>query len=253
MQTKRSFPVRFFLFCCGLLVTLSMLSACSVMPGLAAASSDPPPTSIGVTPVDTSPGTLDVIVTITEYQDAPSHLSDIAFSFSTTVIENPNYVQFDDPNEEVICNGAIEKLLGNTPSYSFPIPRRPYSCRYIGNDIDNSSRPDMTTFDVPLRSTLSPQLPTITSGGFSLRYTPDAPGTNCKISATAIDRAGDPSVVGSFLPSTTGTYSGPSTSGLKGTGDIELTRNCDIFPSSSFHSLVVHYVTQASIEVTWTT
>jgi hypothetical protein len=252
MQPKRSFPASLLLFCCALLFIAGFMSACDVMPGLAATTADPPdPTAL--TPVDTSPGTLDVIVTISEFQNAPSHLSDMMITFSTALIEAPsNYVVFDDANEKVICNGVTMKL-GDAPSYTFPVPRKEYTCTYSGNKKDGTPLAFVQMFDVHLKNTLSPQLPTVTSSGFSLHYTPEPSGSNCTIMATATDTAGDPAVVGSSMSATTGTYTGPSTSGLQGTGDIELTRTCNVSPPSTpFHSMKVTYVTTTSIEVTWT-
>jgi hypothetical protein len=236
-----------------------MLSACDPLSGYAAAPVDPP-TIIGVAPYDTSPGTLDVNVTITEDQDTLTNNStNIKVTFSTDLIENMNYVQFDDGSEAVICNGVTKNLKGDIQSYSLPgVPRREYICTYRGTKENEDTEivtqlPFTQMIDVPLKSTLNPLLPTITGSGFTLHYTPDGAGSNCTISATAIDRAGDQQVVGGSLPSTTGTYTGPSTAGLKGRGDIELTRTCKFTPSSPFDSMQVTYITNASVEVTWTT
>jgi len=260
MQTKRVVPVLLLMLCCAM---ATMLSACGEPTGYAAAPADPP-----VTPYDTSPGTLDVRVMIIEDQDALNHRSNISISFSTNVIEDPNYVLFDDPQyQTVICNG-VTLALGTLQTYPLSVPRGEYICQYRGTkenedneDFGNNEHHEHITvlpyaqmFDVPLKSTLSPQLPTITSSGFTLHYTPDAAGSNCTISAMAIDLAGDTPVTGGSSSSATGTYSGPSTAGLKGQGDIILTRTCDVSPSSPapFDSMHITYITKASVEVTWT-
>ncbi len=156
-----------------------------------------------------------------------------------------------------MCNG-ITQHLGNSPSYLLHVPRQAYICQYSGtreNEDTEQVSPLTPTqmFDVPLKSMLNPELPTITGSGYTLRYTPDGAGSNCTISATAFDLVGG-SVVGGSFPSTTGMYTGPSTAGLKGRGDIVLTRTCKFSLSSTpFDSMNVTYITNASVEVTWTT
>lgn len=249
MQTKRAVPVMLLILYCTI---AALLSACGALSGTAAAPADPP-----VTPYDTSPVTLDVKVTIVEDQDALSHKSSIVISFSTDFIEDTNYVLFDDPQETVNCNG-VTMTLGHSTAYTLTVMRGGYICQYRGtkqNEDNNQITvlPYTQMFDVHPKSTLSPLLPTVTGSGFTLHYTPDAAGSNCNITAMAIDRAGDPAVMGGPSPSTTGTYSGPSTAGLKGQGDILLTRTCDVSSSSSglFDSMHVTYITKASVEVTW--
>jgi hypothetical protein len=257
MRTKRTFPVSLLLLCCALLSIAGLLSGCSIIPGMAASAADPPgPT--GLTPATTAPWSLDVNVTIKEFQDAPSHMSEITLAFSTALIEDPqNFVIFDDSNEKVICNG-VTTPLGDTPQYTFSVPRNEYTCTYYGNDphpstLDIIAPTSAQMFDVPLKNMLSPQLPSVSSSGFSIHYTPEPAGSNCSISATATDRSNDSAVNGSSVAATTGIYNGPDVSGLQGDGDVELTRTCDVSPPSTlFHSMHVTYIATASIEVRWT-
>lgn len=260
MQTKRAVPVMLLMLYCSI---SALLSACGALSGTAAAPADP-----GITPVDTSPGYLDAKVMIIEDQEALTNRSSIAISFSTIVIEDTNYwVNFDDPNEVLMCINAPPPnplRLGNLQSYTLSVPRGAYTCSYTGNRVVNpaneaNAQAQMTTFTVPLQSMLSPLLPTVTSSGFTLHYTPNASPLykNCTIAATAIDRvSGSTPVLGGSFPET-GTYtSNQSVSGLHGPGDIELTRTCNPQITASpfpFHNLSVTYVTKASVEVTWTT
>jgi hypothetical protein len=204
-----------------------------------------------VTPLDTSPDTLDVTVTILEEQDATDDMSNITVSFSTIVIKEKNYVRFDQPNAAVICNG-VKQSLGEPMQYTLRVPRKSYACAYSGTRDDGEALPYTQLFAIPLRSELSPRPPTITSNGFSLHYTPDADSL-CHIQGKAIDSANDPAVVGELSTSDQSVYSGPSTSSLQGGGDILLTRTCN-WPNlpSAYHHLSLTYISQASIEVTWT-
>src|SRR5262245_54435991 len=126
MLRKRTFPAPLLVIFCGLLVLLGILSACTTIPGVADPSADPL-APIGMTPIDTSPSWLIVTVTINEDQDAIDRMSNITLQFSTRLIEEDNYVIFDDSNEVVECNGVKEQL-GNAQSYTFHIPSRRYTC-----------------------------------------------------------------------------------------------------------------------------
>ena len=250
MLTKRTLPAPLLMLFCGLLVLLGMMSACTTIPGVADPSADPP-ASIGVTPIDTSPGSLIVTVTINEDQDATDGMSNITLQFSTSLIEEDNYVLFDNSNEAVVCNG-VKETLGSAQSYTFHIPSQPYTCEYSGNTQDHIPLAYVNMFDFPLRSTLSPKLPSVTSSGFSIRYQPDSDAT-CTITATAKDSAGDPDVVGNGEPSNKDISNGPATGSLQGNGEILLTRTCPVQPpeNSPFSSLSITYISTASVEVTW--
>lgn len=236
------------MFGCMLLGSSLLLPACSIE------MTPDPPDPLAVTPADTSPGTLDVVVVISEDQDATDKTTDITFSFRTIVIEEQNYVLFDDPNEEVVCNG-VHKPLGKSPSYKLQVPRGHYICTYSGNIEDKNGNskalPPVQTFDVAPRSALSPQPPVITSNGYSVRYTPDS-DDQCTVQGKATDSAGH-TVMGPSEPGNEGVYSGPSTSSLKGPGDLFVIRTCHWQPyqPSEFANMDVTYISQASVEVTW--
>ncbi|GAC1565219.1 MAG: hypothetical protein NVS3B14_02240 [Ktedonobacteraceae bacterium] len=229
-----------------------ILSACSPALGFAATTSDPP-SPIGVTPIDTSAGTLTVTAKIVEDQDATDGTSNITLQFRTRQIEEDNYVIFDDPNEAVICNGVKVKLL-NSQMYNFHVPRKEYICNYSGNTNDKDPLTYVTMFDVPPRSELSPQQPVVTGQGFSIRYAPDSSSDSniCKITATATDAGGDTPVVGNSSPSDLGLYNGPGTGSLHGNGELLLTRTCS-YPtfSNDFYQVNLTYISTASVEVTW--
>lgn len=213
-----------------------------------------PPAPTPVTPADTSSNTLDVTAVIFEDQDATDHMTDITFSFSTIVIEEQNYVLFDDPNEEVVCNG-LHQPLGKAQKYTLHVPHGHYTCTYSGNVEDKNGNgrplPFVQMFDVAPRSALSPQPPIVTSNGFSVRYTPDSDDL-CTIVGKAMDSAHDPPVSGKPEPGNEGVYSGPSTSSLHGTGDLFLIRTCTWHHlPGAFANMDVTYISQASVEVTW--
>ncbi|HEY7348606.1 MAG TPA: hypothetical protein VH599_09860 [Ktedonobacterales bacterium] len=220
------------------------LFACTVQ-----AATDPPD-PIKVTPADTSSGTLDVEVTILENQDATDHKTTITLSFSTTAIDEQNTALFNNPNEEVICN-TVKQQLAVSVSHVLHVPRGDYSCVYSGNK-NGVALPYVRMFVIRARSELSPQLPTVTRDGFSIEYTPDSDGM-CTLLGKAEDKAQDPPVQGKQVPSNLGVYSGPSTSGLRGEGDVFLTRTC-IWQNlpSAFARMEVTYVSLASVEVEWT-
>src|SRR5215469_16635379 len=116
----------------GLLVinVLILCSSCAMPDGLA--PSDPPPDPLAVTPMDTAAHTLIVNIRIDEDQDATDHMSIISFQFRTDVIEEDNYVIFDD-QERVFCNGEL-LALNNQQVYRLKVPRKDdYQCSYIGN------------------------------------------------------------------------------------------------------------------------
>jgi hypothetical protein len=250
MLRKRTLPASLLVLICGLLVLLGMLSACTTIPGVTDPSADPPG-SIGVSPIDTSPSSLVVAITINEDQDAIDRTSNITLQFSTRQIEEDNYVLFDDPNEVVVCNG-VKEPLGSTQSYTFHIPSQRYTCKYSGNIQDGTVLDYVPMFDFPPRSTLSPKPPNVTSSGFSIRYRPDLDAT-CTMTATAKDSAGDPDVVGNEELSNNGVYNGPATDSLQGNGEILLTRTCPVKPpeNSPFYALSITYISSASVEVTW--
>ena len=213
-----------------------------------------PPAPTPVTPADTSSNTLDVTAVIFEDQDATDHMTDITFSFSTIVIEEQNYVLFDDPNEEVVCNG-LHQPLGKAQKYTLHVPHGHCTCTYSGNVEDKNGNgrplPFVQMFDVAPRSALSPQPPIVTSNGFSVRYTPDSDDL-CTIVGKAMDSAHDPPVSGQPEPANEGVYSGPSTSSLHGTGDLFLIRTCTWHHlPGAFANMDVTYISQASVEVTW--
>jgi hypothetical protein len=226
-----------------------LMLACGL--GTAADSPDP----LAVTPRDTSANTLRVVVTISEDQDATDKMTDITFSFSTTAIDEKNTVLFDDPNEAVKC-GAFQLPLATGQPHILHVTRGHYACIYSGNRNGEPLHP-VLMFDIAPRSELAPQPPTITSNGFSVRYTPDL-DDRCTVQGKATDSAGDPFIMGPPEPSNEGIYSGPSTSSLHRLGDLFLIRKCvwhhyqpGESHASEFDDMDVTYISQASVEVTW--
>ncbi|HEY7355215.1 MAG TPA: hypothetical protein VH590_02080 [Ktedonobacterales bacterium] len=239
---------------------LSLLLGCMLLGGIllpacSIETTPDPPDPLAVTPADTSPDTLDVVAVISEDQDATDKTTNIIFTFSTIVIEEQNYVLFDDANEEVVCNG-VHQPLGKSPSYKLYVPRGHYICTYSGNIEDKNGNskalPLVQMFDVAPRSALSPQPPVVTSNGYSVRYTPDA-DDQCTVVGKATDKANDPPVSGQPERANEGVYSGPSTSSLHGTGDLFVIRTChwQHYQPSEFANMDVTYISQASVEVTW--
>jgi hypothetical protein len=232
-----------------------LLCGALLMPACSIEMTPDPPSPLAVTPADTSPAALDVTVVISEDQDATDKMTDITLSFSTIAIEELNYVLFDDANEEAVCNGAHQPL-GKLQKYTLHVPRGHYICTYSGNieDKNGNSKPllPVQMFDVAPRSKLSPQPPVITSNGFSVRYTPD-PDDQCTVVGKATDKANDPPVSGKPEQGNEGVYSGPSTSSLHGTGDLFVIRTCrwQQYQPTAFANMDVTYISQASVEVTW--
>lgn len=225
-----------------------ILSACDAPLGLASTLSSIPP-SLGVTPIDTSAGTLMVTMVIEENQDATDGTSNITLSFRTHAIEDDNFAIFDD-HEQVTCNGVTLKLK-DSPSYTFKVKVAAggYTCTYTGNVSGVGQLAAVQLISIPARSNLSPQHPSVNSQGYKISYTPDT-NAGCSIIAKAIDGS-NYTLTGGSEPSTNGVYIGPNTAGLNGTGEILLTRTCSPKLSNPFSSLDFTYRSTASVEVTW--
>ncbi|HVB74427.1 MAG TPA: hypothetical protein VNE38_12810 [Ktedonobacteraceae bacterium] len=244
---KYFLPALIILFCC------VMLSACDPVAALSSIATDPPPTPIGVTPMDTSAETLIANVTIVEDQDATDGTSNITLQFQTHLIEDGYYVIFDDQNETVLCNGVTVKL-SNAPNYQFHVQRGGYSCTYSGNTNDGDPLAFVPMFNLSPAGQLSPQQPVINSHGYIIRYSlpSSAYSGSCKITATASDNAGDSPVNGSSESANQGLYNGPDTSSLQKNGEVLLIRTCNLNFHNPFYAVNVTYISRASVEVTWT-
>lgn len=232
----------------GLIVLLGciLLWACDL--AASSASTDPP---IGVTPVDTSASTLIVTIKINEDQDATDHMSNMAFQFKTNVIEENNYVIFDD-QENVTCDGdgGPYLKLNNQQTYTLKVPQQRYTCWYTGDTTGMGKLPPVLITDVATRSRLSPQPPLVNGQGYKLSYTPDPDSLACSIKAYANDSSGK-SIQGSSSWSNLGSYIGPATNTLSGSGEIILQRTCFWKLHSPFDTVYLTYQSTASVEVTW--
>lgn len=244
MQVKRALAVLLILLC------YIIFSAYSCMPSSISANSaavDPP--SLGVTPADTSAGTLDVTVKISEDQDSTDGKSVIAFTFRTMAIEEGNYAIFDN-KEPVVCN-THTLTLSNSPTYTLLVSQGHYTCTYTGNTDDGRTQlPPVTLLDVTQRSELSPHPPAVSSQGYKIDYTPDSGDMACPITAQAKDSSGNV-VNGPNSTSNLGVYDGPTTSGLTGEGSILLIRTCSWKYQNAFNEVDLTYISMASVEVTW--
>ncbi len=242
MTTRRS------LFVLALVLCYISFSAFSCNVPLAAANPPDPP--MGVTPMDTSAGSLMVSITINEDQDSTDNMSVITMQFMTRAIEESNFAIFDD-KEPVRC-GSRTFILGSSPNYTFLIPQRIYQCSYTGNTNDGKHwLSSVAIFDVSPRSELSPQAPTVTSKGFSVAYKQDSSDHACTIRGDARDSNGN-DVTGPDSTSDRGVYNGPATGLLTGTGSILLTRTCHWQYQNAFNQVNLTYISLASVEVTWT-
>jgi hypothetical protein len=233
-----------------LLAQVVLASSCSWPPDIN--YPDPPP--IGVTPIDTSAPTLIVTINIDEDQDAADHLTNISFAFRTHSIEENNYVLFGK-GENVTCN--VESILGLTTLQQYVLKVRRnvddlqgYDCVYIGYTESIGLLAPVPMIDVQARSELSPQQPQVGGQGYSIRYTPDSNDLACSITADAIDSARTV-INGPHSSSNIGTYVGPATSSLQGSGEILLKRTCTWTLQRPFYAIYLTYQSTASIEVTW--
>jgi hypothetical protein len=241
MVLKRSLFMLALVLCC---ISFSAFS-CDVP--LSTTSTDPPP---GVTPSDSSAPSLSVTITINEDQDSTDSMSVISMQFLTLAIEEDNYAIFDD-REPITCNGRTF-TLGSTPTYSFLVPQGGYMCSYTGNTNDGKDwLSPVTIFNVAPRSELSPEAPTVTGKGYSIAYKPDPSDAACAITGVAMDTNGG-NIPGPNSSSDRGTYNGPPTGSLSGTGSILLTRTCHWRYQNAFHQVDLTYKSLASVEVTWT-
>ena len=240
MQTKHLLPGLLLINC------LILFSSCYVPPSLAA--SDPPPVPLAVTPIDTASYTLIVTVGIDEDQDATDHMSTISFQFSTNVIEEKNYVIFDD-QERVYCNGEL-LTLNNQQVYRLKVPRKDdYKCSYVGNTKGKGTLSAVLMFDIQARSMLAPQQPLVDQGGYKIKYNADSNALACPITAEARD--GSNTITGHTATSDVGLYVGPSTKKLSGEGSILLKRTCSWQSHAPFDTINGIYQSEASVEVTW--
>jgi hypothetical protein len=189
-----------------------------------------------------------VTVSIDEDQDATDHLSIISFQFRTDVIEEDNYVIFDD-QERVFCNGEL-LTLNNQQVYRLKVPRKDdYQCSYIGNTQGIGTLKAEQMFDIPVRSLLAPQQPLVDPGGYKIRYSADSNALACPITADARDASN--TIHGHTATSNDGLYVGPSTKTLNGGGSILLKRTCAWVAHAPFDTINGTYQSEASVEVTW--
>jgi hypothetical protein len=238
MPTKPSLP--------GLIMLLGCILLFACDSPLGPAAPDPP---MGVTPRDTSAPTLMVKMVINEDQDAVDGMSNILLWFRTNIIEEDNYVIFDD-EEYVTCDGTILKLH-NMPVYNtLKVPQKRYICHYIGDTQGIGQLPPVLMADVPARSRLSPRQLFVDGQGYKIRYTADPPDPACNIKAVAKDNAGK-SVDGPSSSPSLGVYVGPPTTTLNGPGEILLIRTCHWKPDVPFFRFDLTYQSEASVEVTW--
>lgn len=232
----------------GLLLSsvLILFASCDVPPSLA--SSDPPPDPLAVTPVDTAAYTLIVNISIDEDQDATDHMSTISFQFRTDVIEEDNYVIFDD-QEHVFCNGELLTLT-NQQTYTLKVPRKDdYKCVYFGDTKGIGPLPGVPMIDIPARSLLAPHQPLVDKDGYKIKYNADTTNLACPITADARDAAN--TITGHTATSDVGLYVGPSTKTLNGEGSILLRRTCSWQSHAPFDTIKGTYQSTASVEVTW--
>lgn len=237
-----------------MLLSSGLLTSCD-LPQSASASD--PPSPIIVTPADTSARTLYGSVIITEDQDAVDNRSDISVQFSTTVIDDLNFALFDD-QEKVTCNDQDLNLSSVQPPFNLKVvtpsftPGSVYHCSYTGNNGVKQLDP-VDMFSIPQRTRLLPQLPTINSQNYTVSYIADGNGTNtiCHMTAVAIGNNGGVSINGNTLQGEAGTYSSPLDSSLTGRGDIVINRTCKWIANGPFNALSITYISQASVEVTW--
>ncbi len=234
------------------LVSFTFLCSCAVPMNsdfLYPTPTDPPPDPLGVTPVDTAAHTLIVTIRIDEDQDATDHTSNISFQFRTDVIEENNYVKFDD-EEHVFCNGAL-LTLNNLQTYTLKVPRKDgYKCIYFGDTKGIGPLAAVPMIDVVARSELAPQPPFVDGKGYKIKYNPDSSDLACSITADARDASNN--IPGHASTSDVGIYVGPATNTLSGEGSILLQRTCSWQYHNPFDTINVIYQSTASVEVTWT-
>lgn len=225
-----------------LLLSLSLLTSCG--DPLVAAN------IYELTPVNTSANNLNATVMITEDQDATDGTTNISLQFQTTVVEEANFVRFDD-QETAVCNNVMQKL-GDLQQYRLKVARGNYFCTYIGYQGSIRLSP-VTLVDVTARSQLSPQQPVISGQNYRITYTPDSSNLACQIKGETTDEAGN-KFDGPVFMSDQGVYSAPLNSSLTGSGAILLIRTC-YWPhlvNTPFAILNLTYESRASVEVTWT-
>ena len=242
MRAKYSFLALIVLLMC------IFLSACSGADSVLGYNDPADPSPIRVTPIDTSADEMVATIQIFEDQDATDKLSVVNLQIGIDAIEEDNYAYFYH-GEFVVCNG-VKETMGDVPLYTFKIDPGGYTCVYRGFKRGTGLLAAVTMIDLAGRSRLLPQRPSVSSQGYKIRYTPDPAGQACSIMAVATDASGN-TVNGNPSSSADGTYTGPNTSPLTGTGEIVLKRTCSRTFQDSFSTVNLTYISTASVEVTW--
>ena len=217
----------------------------------ACASPDPLSSPIGVNPESTAPSKLRVTVQINEDQNASDGKSAITAQFSTTEIDNPNYVNFVD-GERISCNG-ISIPLGTTVSYTLRVHAGSrYACYYQWRG------QFFQLTNVQERTRLLPVLQSVSTGSqYVVTYNSDQGVRRCRIRVIASDGSQIiPSTAStSVLEDRSGTYIGPNVSSLNGQGTLLMTRICHFPPSdvgtTAFNSVDITYTSTATVNVMW--
>jgi hypothetical protein len=231
----------------GSIVSLLIMLLCPLLFAACTSLTGAPADPYELTPVDTSASTLSATVNIVEDQNATDGMSNITVQFKTALVEEDNYIRFDD-QETIVCNSVRQKL-SNAPTYLLKVARGNYLCQYTGNQKGVPLLP-VSMINVEARSLLSPQPPQINQQKYTITYTADTSAKACKIMAEAVDNNGN-SIDGPLLNSNLGIYSGPLSNALSGTGNILLKRTCSWKSYDTFDPLNVTYQSLASVEVTW--
>ncbi len=199
-----------------LLLSSILLSACDSAGAFTSTS------QMGITPKDTSAGTLLVTIGITEDQDAADSKSMLTLQFRSDVVAEDNFVRFAH-QEVVTCNGVTLKL-GDAPTYSVIVAQGGYTCSYTGYTQGIGHLAPVTMIAIAARSRLSPQPPSVNSAGYTINYAPDASERACSITADATDGANNV-IPGSASSSALGVYHGPATTSLTGDRNDPLATN----------------------------
>jgi hypothetical protein len=193
-----------------------------------------------VSPVDTTPEQLSIVINLTEDQNARDGKVSITMQFIDNGIRNPNDVQFTD-QESIICNGVPLTYDSSAYNYSASIisTSNNYTCLY-------TSHGQTSTLAIPIQTQLSPTY-ILHDKQLNVQYNV-SDSSNCTIQVEVSDS--NHTQDGPIHPDN-GLYPALDISNFSGPGNLSFSRTCSTIQPSAFHKITLAYQASRSIPVNW--
>lgn len=221
------------------------------------------PSCMVVSPVDTSPSTLLVTMTITEDQTASDGKSSVRLQFNSRNVGGDNCVNFAH-GETVTCNNDGSGPLvfdSNKAAYATRVgPTGDYICAY-----HPKSQAAAVPITMPRGTALRPEFLPSNQARLTVTYSRNNDNSDPRLRTCPVEvdaKDGGQPISASNLPDN-GQYTIPDISGLSGQGTIVITRTCMYSAQqqqtpqcvcqtqTAFASVKVTYYSIATLAMTW--